>query len=166
MPPRARKRAHWKTFAAERQVPHMAHYTQADRLGTPQPAPTAWAGWIFFAGVLMAIGGALNVIAGLVALVKQEYYLVTDDGLLVPVDYAVWGWTLLIYGAAMGTTGVGLLAGQGWARVTGVLLALVNALLHVAFLAASPVWSTIMIAFAVVVIYSLIAHGREMRPVA
>lgn len=148
----------------------MAPYSQTQQFSTAEPAQPArsgaWAGWIFFAGVLMAIGGSLNVIAGLVALLKQEYYLVTDDGLLVAVDYAVWGWTFLVYGTAMAVTGAGLLAGRGWARVAGVLLALVNALLHLAFLAASPVWSTIMITFDVVVIYALIAHGREMRPVA
>lgn len=136
------------------------------RLAPGKPAQSAWTGWISFGGLLMAVAGALNVIAGLVALFNEEYYLVTDEGLLVSVDYAVWGWTFLVYGSVMCATGMGLLSGRGWARVAGVLLAAVNALLHLAFLAASPVWSTIMIGFSVILIYSLIAHGSQMRPVA
>jgi hypothetical protein len=55
------------------------------------------------------------------------------------------------------------MAGQTWARVVGVILAVVSAIVNVAFLAAYPVWSTIIIALDVFVIYALIVHGSEAR---
>jgi hypothetical protein len=36
-------------------------------------------------------------------------------------------------------------------------------LVNAAFLAAYPIWSTIMIAFDILVIWALTAHGSEMR---
>jgi len=59
--------------------------------------------------------------------------------------------------------GLGLLRGQTWARVTGVVLAVVSALVNITFLAAYPLWSTLVIAVDVIVIYALIVHGRESK---
>ena len=46
--------------------------------------------------------------------------------------------------------------------VAGVVIAGVNAILQLGFLAAYPVWSILIVALDVVVIYALIVHGREM----
>ena len=46
--------------------------------------------------------------------------------------------------------------------VAGVVIAGVQAILQLGFLAAYPVWSILIIALDVVVIYALIVHGREM----
>lgn len=50
-----------------------------------------------------------------------------------------------------------------WARVVGIILAVVSAVANVAFLAAYPIWSTIVIVVDVLVIYALAVHGREVR---
>ena len=124
---------------------------------------TGWVGFIVFAGTMMVILGMFHVIAGLVALFKDDYYLVGRKGLVVSVDYTVWGWVHIVLGALIVAAGVGLMRAQTWARVVGVVLAAVSALVNVTFLAADPVWSTIMIAFDVLVIWALTAHGEEMR---
>ena len=129
------------------------------------PAPTGWVGWIVFAGVMLVMIGTFHVIQGLVALFKDEYYLVTDSGLTVSVDYTAWGWTHLIGGVIVFAAGLGLFAGQTWARVTGVIVAVLSAVLNFGFLAAYPVWSSLVIAMDVFVIYALTAHGREMQSV-
>ena len=49
--------------------------------------------------------------------------------------------------------GIGLFMGQGWARWFGIFLTFVNALAQIAFLAAYPIWSTIVIALNVFVIF-------------
>jgi hypothetical protein len=69
----------------------------------------------------------------------------------------------LIAGLVAIGTGFGILLGQMWARVLGVIIAVLGALLNIAFLAAYPIWSTIMIALDVLVIYALVAHGREVK---
>lgn len=133
------------------------------RRGTPQPQPTGWVGWILFGATMMTVLGMFHAFQGLVALFQSDYYLVGRNGLTVHVDYTAWGWTHLVLGAVVVAAGIGLFAGQTWARVVGVVLAVVSALVNVAFLAAYPVWSTIMVAVDVMVIWALTVHGAEMR---
>ncbi|MGH2395362.1 MAG: DUF7144 family membrane protein, partial [Candidatus Limnocylindria bacterium] len=56
--------------------------TGAGQVGMPRqrgqgaPEPTGWVGWLFFAGVIMILGGIFQAIAGLVAIFNEAYYLV------------------------------------------------------------------------------------------
>ena len=59
--------------------------------------------------------------------------------------------------------GVCLLAGQMWARVVGVILAFASAIINVGFLPSYPVWSGIMIALDVIVIWAITVHGGELK---
>jgi hypothetical protein len=127
------------------------------------PVSTGWAGWIYFAGVMMIILGSFHAIEGLVALFNSAYYLVATDGLVVNMSYATWGWTLLILGAIVAVAGFGVMMGQTWARVVGVVVAAFSALVNLAFITAYPIWSVLVIALDVVVIYALTVHGRETR---
>ena len=129
----------------------------------PSTGSSGWVGWIMFAGTLMLMIGSFHVIQGLVAVFNDEYYLVTKNGLTVHVDYTTWGWTHIIAGIVVICAGLGLFAGQMWARVVGIALAGISALLNFAFIASYPFWSTIVIAMDVFVIMALTVHGREMK---
>jgi hypothetical protein len=132
--------------------------------GAPAPTPSgAWTGWVLFGALMMVLLGSFQMIAGLVALFNDTYYRVGSSGLLVHVDYSAWGWVHLVIGAAAMATGFGLLAGAGWARIPGVVLAVLSTIVNLGFLAATPVWATLMIALDVIVIYALTAHGREIQ---
>jgi hypothetical protein len=122
-----------------------------------------WVGWIMFGSMMMMLLGSFHVVAGLVALFQEEYFLVGANGLMVNVDYSTWGWTHLIGGAVILATGIAVLFGQMWARVVGVGIAMLSALVNLAFIEAYPLWSMIMIAFDVVVIWALTVHGGEMK---
>jgi hypothetical protein len=124
---------------------------------------TGWVGWIAFAGVMMAMLGMFHIIDGLIAIFQDEYFLVGENGLTVKVDYTAWGWVHLIAGVVVLGAGIALFAGQMWARVLGVIVAVVSAVLNIGFLAAYPIWSTIMIAVDILVIWALTVHGAEMR---
>ena len=144
--------------------------TGASRVGIPRqragaaaPAPTGWVGWIFFAGVIMILAGTFQAIAGLVAIFNETYYLVPSADLVVSVHYTGWGWAHLIAGVLVIAAGFGIMTGQTWARIVGVILVGLSAILNIAFLAAYPLWSLIVIALDVVVIYALAVHGREMQ---
>lgn len=130
-----------------------------------RPEPTAWVGWIAFAGTMMLLLGSFHVIQGLVALFQEEYYLVGTNGLTVQLDYSQWGWTHVILGGLVMAAGIGLIAGQMWARVIAVILAFASAIVNMGFIAAYPVWSTIMIAVDVLVIWAVTVHGREMKSI-
>jgi hypothetical protein len=124
---------------------------------------TAWVGWIAFAGMMMVMLGAFHIIQGLVAIFNDEYFLVGKSGLVVNIDYTAWGWTHVIAGLVVLAAGLCVFAGQIWARVVGTVVALVSAIVNVAFLAAYPIWSMMMIALAVVVILALTVHGSDIK---
>ena len=59
--------------------------------------------------------------------------------------------------------GVAIFNGRTWARIVGCVLALASTITNLAFIAAYPAWSIIVIAIDVLVIYSLCMHGGELR---
>ena|SRR5215468_790338 len=122
---------------------------------------SGWVGWIFFAGIILIMLGSFHAISGLVALFNDKYYAVGKNGLVISVDYTAWGWVHLVLGVVAFCTGIGMMLGQMWARVTGIILALLSAIVNLAFAAAYPVWSILIIALDVIVIYALAVHGRE-----
>ena len=121
---------------------------------------TGWLGWIWFAGIMMIIMGAFNAIEGLVALFRDEYYVVTDEQVLV-FDLTTWGWITLLIGVLVALAGAALLSGAAWARVVAVVLAVVNAVAQLAFVSVQPLWSTIVIALCITVIWAVVVHGAE-----
>src|SRR3954465_10001725 len=125
--------------------------------------PTAWAGWVVFGGVMLIMMGSFQVIEGLVALFDDGFYLVRSNGLVVDVNYNTWGWIHLIIGVVGVLAGLGLLVGNMAARIVGIAAAFLSALVNLAFISAYPVWSTILIALDVIVIYAIVVHGRELK---
>jgi hypothetical protein len=121
--------------------------------------PTAWVGMAIFAGTMLVMLGSFQAMEGLVAIFRDDYYLVTRGGMVIDLDYTVWGWTHLILGLVAVAAGIGIFAGQTWARVVGIVAAVLNALVNMAFLPAYPIWVTIIIAFDVLAIYALAVHG-------
>lgn len=124
---------------------------------------TGWVGWVVFAGVMLVMLGAFHVIQGLVALLRDEVFVVGKEGLVVNVDYTTWGWAHLIGGVVAVLVGVCLLAGQLWARIVAVVVAMLSAILNIAFLPAYPVWSALMIAVDILVIWAVTVHGSELK---
>ena len=126
-------------------------------------APSGWVGWIVFAGLMMVLLGSFHIIQGLIALFQDDYFLVGKQGLTVHVNYTTWGWIHLIGGIIVVCAGVAVFAGKVWARTIAVIVALVSALVNIGFLAAYPIWSTIMITLDIVIIWALTVHGGELR---
>jgi hypothetical protein len=127
------------------------------------PQPTAWTGWVVFAAFMMIMVGVFQAIEGLVAVFDDGFYHVTDSGLVVNVDYSVWGWTHLLLGAVLILAGAGVLAGNMAARVVAILVAGLSALVNLVFIEAYPIWAVIIITVDVLVIYALVVHGGELR---
>jgi len=128
-----------------------------------RPQATGWVGYVVFAGVMLIMLGGFQAIEGLVAIFRDEYFLVTRSGLLLTMDFTAWGWTHMILGAIAVIAGIGVLLGQTWARVGGIIIAVLSALSNLAFLPAYPIWATIIIALDVIAIYALAVHGREVQ---
>lgn len=123
---------------------------------------TAWVGWVVFAAMMLMLVGAFHVVQGLVALFRDEVFVVGQSGLVLDVDYTAWGWTHLIGGAIAIVVGACLLAGQLWARIIAVAVAMLSAIVNVAFIPAYPIWSVAMIAIDVLVVWAITVHGSEI----
>lgn len=123
---------------------------------------SGWVGWVVFAAVIAITMGAYEAIMGLVAIFKDNYYLVGSNGLVVSVDYTVWGWVHLVLGLAALAGGIGLLQGRSWGRIAVIGLAGLSAIVNLGFLAAYPLWSVIVIAFDIIVIYALTVHWHDV----
>jgi hypothetical protein len=111
----------------------------------------------------MILVGSFQAIDGLIALFKDELYVVRPDGLVVNVDYTAWGWVHLLLGLVLIAAGAAVFSGRIWGRTIGVVAAIISAVVNFAFIPAYPVWSLLIITVDVLVIYALIAHGGELR---
>jgi hypothetical protein len=126
--------------------------------------PSGWVGWVFFAGFMLALNGVLQAIAGLTALLKDDYYLVTERAIL-SVNYTAWGWIHLIMGIVVLCAGVALFKGSMWARVVGVIAATLSFIAQFAFVSAYPIWSITAMVISILVIYALTVHGAEVKEI-
>lgn len=122
-------------------------------------ASSTWAsGIISFASILMILTGSLQALAGLIAIFGDELY-VTTENYLFQLDTTTWGWIHLLVGLVVFLAGFGVLFGQTWARVVGIMLAAISSTAFFLFLPYYPIWSLLIIALNVLVIWALAAHG-------
>lgn len=121
---------------------------------------TVWSGWTWFAAIVMVLTGVFNAVEGLVALLNRAFYVSNGEDLVL-LDLTTWGWVHLLLGILVGFAGLALLSGTMWARVVAVAVASVNAIAQVTFISAYPVWSTIVIALSILVIWAIVVHGRD-----
>ena len=129
---------------------------------TPPRATSGWAvGWTYFASIMMIMVGIFPAIAGLIAIVDDEFYVATRN-YVFQFDSTQWGWIHLIFGILVAIAGGYLLTGSVVARTVGVLMALGTAVTGFAWLPYYPVWGIVFVAIAVSVIWALTAHGRDV----
>ena len=127
-----------------------------------QRQPSGWAiGFTMFAAIMLMIAGSFQIIAGLAGIFENEFYAATPNYFL-KFDASVWGWIHLLWGVLVLIGGLGLLSGSLWGRTLGVIAAAGAAIANFAFIPLYPVWSIVVIALSVAVIWALTAHGRDI----
>jgi hypothetical protein len=124
----------------------------------PTPMERGWAkGGVVLAGVLMLVNGILAIFQGISALAKDDVWGTVGD-YVYKVNLTGWGVILLVLGVAVALTGAGILKGATWARMTGIFLASLSMIAHFLLLPYAPVWSVIMIAVNLFVIWALAVY--------
>ena len=123
---------------------------------------SGWIGWVFFAAFMMVFIGFFQMLQGLTAVLKGEYYVVLPQW-IVTVNLSVWGWIHMVIGGVLLCTGLALFSGKDWARAIGVVFVGFSMLANLLFIAAYPLWSVVVIALDVFVAYALIVHGGEAK---
>ena len=102
-------------------------------------------GFTVFAGVMLIIGGAFQAIQALAAIVHDQYLVVLPN-YIYAFDLTAWGWIHLLIGLGLAAIGIFVLRGQTWARVAGMVLAGISALLNFFWLPQAPLWALLLIA--------------------
>ena len=135
------------------------------RPGNSNPATTppsgAAVGLTVFAGTVMIMVGVFQAIQGVVALFNDEFYVVGEKWTF-SFDITTWGWIHLLVGVVLVAAGFFLFQGAVWARVVGVGVVAISAVLNFMWLPYYPLWGMLIIALDVFVIWALTAHGRDI----
>ena len=126
-----------------------------------------WAGWVFFAGVLMVVIGVLDFFQGLIAIIRDNYYVLTPQQIIV-FDLTAWGWIMLIWGLVVAAAGAALVAGRSWARWFAIVVAGLNFIVQLGFVGSSQytLWALTVLALNVLVLYALIVRWGDVTETA
>jgi hypothetical protein len=120
---------------------------------------SGWAvGGIVFAATMMVLIGVFQVLAGLVAIFNDEFYVVARN-YTFDLDVSAWGWIHLLVGLGILATGFGLFGRRTWAGVTAIMLCMLSALVNFFFIPYYPIWSLLVIGLDIWVIWSLTRPG-------
>jgi hypothetical protein len=121
--------------------------------------PSGWAiGGITFAAVMMMTIGIFQIIAGIAAIIEDDFYVVGSE-YAFNLDVSGWGWIHLILGLLLVFAGWSLFAGKTWAGIFAIVLAVLAAIANFFYIPYYPFWSLLVIALCVWVIWSLTRGG-------
>ncbi|WP_425836975.1 DUF7144 family membrane protein [Streptomyces fractus] len=111
-------------------------------------------GLTIFAAVMLFIAGSMDFCRGLMAVLKDDVFLKTRD-YTFQFDLTSWGWIHLILGAVAVIVSFGLFVAMKWARVLGVVLAVLIMIGNFLSIPYYPFWSLTLIAMNMLVIWGL-----------
>ena len=125
-----------------------------------------WTEWVGFAGLMMVLIGILNVVQGLIAIIRDDYYVLSAEQIIV-FDLTTWGWILLIWGVILALAGWALAMGAGWARWFTIVVVSLNIILQLGFAGSGqyPLWALTVLALNVLVLYALTVRWSEVEEV-
>ena len=107
-----------------------------------------------FAGVMLITVATFQILEGIAAIAEDTVF-VSGVKYTYEFDVTTWGWIHLVVGIIAVAVGLGILAGQAWGMLAGIVIAFVSALSNFAFMPYYPFWSITVLAFNVFVIWAL-----------
>jgi hypothetical protein len=113
-------------------------------------------GWIGFAGVMLIIVGALDIVNGLNALDHKKSL---PSGALLYSNLETWGWIMLVWGIVVVLAGFLVFGRNQFGRWIGVLAASITMIVNMTWVFAYPIAALIDVFLAALVLYALIVYG-------
>ncbi|TWF75477.1 hypothetical protein FHX44_111361 [Pseudonocardia hierapolitana] len=138
-----------------------AESTPAPVTPPTQTEPGLVTGLVVFAGTLMVVVGVFHALVGIAALVDDKIY-VTTPNYIYSADIAMWGWLHLLLGILVAVVGIAVLRGRAWGRVVGIGLGALGLVANFLFIPYHPLWSVLIIALEVAIIWALATY-RDAR---
>lgn len=116
-----------------------------------------------FAGVMLLVVGVCQFLQGLVAVINGNTFYVTTPQYIFQLNVSAWGWIHLIIGIVVAVAGYFIFTGNVVARGFGMVLAGAQAIVNFMWLPNYPLWSLVIIAIDVFVIWSLATTRLTQR---
>jgi hypothetical protein len=125
-----------------------------------------WTEWVGFAGLMMILIGVLNVIQGLIAIIRDDYYVLASEQVIV-FDLTTWGWVMLLWGIVVALAGYALAMGADWARWFTIVVASLNVIFQLSFVGSGQytLWALTVLALNVLVLYALTVRWGAVKEV-
>lgn len=140
-------------------VPDLGHTTLTSDITRNQATDEArGTSWVLFAGIMLATVATLNVIWGIAAIAKSSYF-VSDASYILLTDLRAWGWIVLAIGALQFLAAFSIWRGSGFGRWFGIAVAVLSIVGALMSAPASPLWSLVVVALGILVIYGLAVYG-------
>ena len=122
-------------------------------------------GWIAFAGVMLIIVGALEIVNGLWALDHHNDAPNVSE-LLYENKLETWGWIMLIWGIVVVVAGFLVFSRNQFGRWIGIIAASIAMIVNMTWIFAFPLAALAVVFLAALVLYALIVYGgREQTTV-
>ncbi|HEY0815180.1 MAG TPA: hypothetical protein VGE11_18070 [Pseudonocardia sp.] len=133
----------------------MSHQSSTGQVASP------WAsGLILFSGGMLVISGILQLFIAVPALMHDIIYTSTPQ-YAYTFNLTAWGWIQLITGIAAICAGYAALRGLTWARILGIVVSCVSIVMEFAYIPHFAVWSVLVIAIDLVIIWGLATYRPE-----
>lgn len=128
-------------------------------------------GGMIFAAVTLLISGIFQILTGVVALRNSAFFgrVGNVGNYTYTSSLHNLGWAHIVGGAIVGLVGLGLFSGAIWARGLGIVVATLSIIGNFLFIPYYPIWTVLIIALDVFVIWSLatvrtgVGDAREER---
>jgi hypothetical protein len=119
------------------------------------------AGFVGFACIMLIMIGIFEFFAGLTGILKDEIY---DEPRDYTFDLGVLGWGIvhMAIGVLLVASGLMMVTGAAWARATGVIVAVLSAVTSFLAIPYYPIWSILVLALDIGVIWALTVHGADV----
>ena len=134
--------------------------TRSDHL-VPMAGSTSL-GAVLAAGLLLIVIGGFHVMLAFLG-VNNNDDVFANATYSYDLSLSTWGWIHLALGILAIVVGVCVLLGQSWAYIVAMVIAFFSAVGSFAFLPQAPLWSVIVIAFDVLVMWALVVELNEPK---
>jgi hypothetical protein len=118
----------------------------------------------FAAGTLLLTCALLTLVLGISAIVSS-HLIVIGPNYVYTLNTAGWGWVHIVLAILMAAIAFGLYFGSIWARVAAIVMASLSIVVMFVSLPYYPLWSIVVIALDVVVIWAVATwHTSQSKP--
>jgi hypothetical protein len=116
-------------------------------------------GWIAFAGIMLILVGALDIVNGLWALDHKNTAAAEIASQLMYANLETWGWIMLIWGVVVVVAGFLVFSRSQFGRWIGIIAASITMIVNMTWIVAYPLASLAVVFLSALVLYALIVYG-------